>query len=72
MLIERVRERAELIAQIGKLAIEKAHSAGGAAYYMDARLGDGIIKELPDGTRQNIRYDENWNEIVLETHGERS
>lgn len=70
MLIERVQEKAEAIAQIGKRAIEKAHRAGGAAYYMDPRFGEGIIKELPDGTRQKIRYDENWNEIVMETHGE--
>ena len=37
-------------------AIQRAHSAGLPAYYFDADLGEGIIKETPDGTRQRVRF----------------
>ncbi len=35
----------------GVLALEQAKAAGVAAYYRDPSLGQGLVKELPDGRR---------------------
>jgi stage V sporulation protein SpoVS len=42
------------IAKVGVKAIEQAHAVGVAAHYIDESLGDGLVKEMPDGTRQLI------------------
>ena len=56
------------MAEMGQRAIAESKALGVPAYYMDPTLGAGIIKELPDGTRQRVERTEG-NEIVLETFG---
>ena len=55
MIFDKARENAEAIKQGGARAIEEAKRVGVPAYYLDPSLGEGIIKELPDGTRQRIK-----------------
>lgn len=54
MLFEKARENAAAIRQIGARAIEEARKAGVPVFYMDPSLGEGIIKEMPDGTRHRL------------------
>lgn len=57
---------AEAIRTAGGRAASDMLRAGVAIYYMDAALADGIIKELPDGTRQRVEIGDE-DDIVLET-----
>lgn len=50
MLLDKWRENAERVRQVGRIAVEKARAASVCAYYRDQALG-GIIKEMPDGQR---------------------
>jgi hypothetical protein len=68
MIFERARENAKAMAQMGQRAIAESKALGVPAYYVDPTLGAGIIKELPDGTRQRVERIEG-KEIVLETLG---
>jgi hypothetical protein len=54
VLLEKAREYAEEIRQAGAEAIKVALAAGVPVYYFDGNLGEGIIKEMPDGTRFRI------------------
>jgi hypothetical protein len=38
------------------------------AHYVDPALGDGIIREMPDGTRQRVDLNDG-EEVVVETFG---
>lgn len=66
MLLENATKNAEAIRTAGKRAIAQAKMAGVPVYYMDPALGDEIIKELPDGTRQKVRVQAD-EDVVLET-----
>jgi hypothetical protein len=44
--------------------------AGVPVYYLDNALGEGIVKEMPDGTRHLIEV-RDGNEIVLQTFAPR-
>ena len=68
MIFERARENAKAMAQMGQRAIAESKALGVPAYYVDPALGAGIIKELPDGTRQRVERIEG-KEIALETLG---
>lgn len=68
MLSKLVAEKAEAILQAGARAVEEARQAGAPAYYMDRSLGDGIIREMPDGTRERIRCHEG-EDVVVESYG---
>jgi hypothetical protein len=68
MIFEKARENAEEIKKGGARAIEEAKKAGAPAYYMDPTLGEGIIKEMPDGTRHHIKLIEG-EDVVIETFG---
>ena len=70
MLLDILRQDEELIAQAGPKVIKKALEAGVAAYYLDNTLGEGIIKEMPDGTRHLIDL-RDGEEIILQTFGRR-
>lgn len=72
MILKKAHENAEALRQAGRCAIEKAHRAGAPAYYMDKSLGEGIIKELPDGTRQKIELAEDGEQIIVESYGKRN
>jgi hypothetical protein len=70
MLLDVLHQNEERIAQAGPKAIRKALEAGVAVYYLDKALGEGIVMEMPDGTRQLIEV-RNGNEIVLQTFAPR-
>jgi len=54
VLLEKAREHAEEIRGAGAEAAKLALAAGVPVYYFDDRLGDEIIKEMPDGTRFRV------------------
>jgi len=68
MIFEKARQNAEEIKKGAARAIEDAMKAGAPAYYMDPALGEGIIKEMPDGTRHRIDLIE-AEDVVIETFG---
>lgn len=68
MIFEKARENAEEIKKGAACAIEEAKKAGAPAYYMDPDLGEGIIKEMPDGTRHRIKLIDG-EDVVIETFG---
>ena len=71
MLLEKWQENEDRVRQMGVEAITRARAAGVPSYYMDPSVGDGIIKEMPDGTR--ILLDPSVDEEkVLKTLGPRS
>ena len=39
---------------LGSRAVAEARRDGVAAYYMDPALGAGLVRELPDGTRERL------------------
>ena len=57
--------------QMGERAIESARRDGVPAYYVDASLGQGIIRELPDGTRERIER-KGSRRVVVERYEPRS
>lgn len=65
-LLENADTYAEAIRTAGGRAAAELKRAGVAVYYMDDAVSDGIIRELPDGSRQKVQVggDE---DIVLET-----
>ena len=65
MLFEHVKESAEALKASGREAIAEAHAAGVPAYYIDA---GGIVRELPDGTRDRFILNANGVEIVEHLH----
>ena len=71
MIFDKARENAAEIKKMGRYAIAKSHKAGLPAYYMDPALGEGIIKEMPDGTRHRIALVDSA-QVVLETFGPRN
>jgi hypothetical protein len=70
MLFEKARENEAAIRQMGARAIAAARKAGVAAYYLDPSLGEGLIKEMPDGTRHRLKAGDS--NTVVESFGPRS
>lgn len=68
VLFERIRENADAIRQVGGRAVREARNLGVPAHYVDPALGDGIIREMPDGTRQRVDLNDG-EEVVVETFG---
>lgn len=66
-LAKLIRDNAEAISEVGLRALEEAKKAGVPAYYMDRSVGDGIIREWPDGTREHIEH-RGGQMVVLETY----
>lgn len=56
---------------MGFEAIARAKAAGVPSYYMDPAIGDGIIKEMPDGSRVLLDSSADG-EKVLRTLGSRT
>lgn len=65
-LLENADTFAEAIRTAGSRAAADMQRAGVAVYYMDHALSDGIIKELPDGTRQAVEIGDH-EEVVIRT-----
>jgi hypothetical protein len=53
MIIEQWRRNEARVRQAGRIAIEEARRAGAPAYYHDPKAG-GIVREMPDGSRQLV------------------
>lgn len=51
MIFRLARENADAIRAMGRGAILEAHAAGVDAHYRDALLGEGVVRESPDGVR---------------------
>lgn len=66
MLLENATKYEEAIRTAGERAMRRARLAGVPVYYMDARLADGIIRELPDGSRQVVEI-RDGEDIVVES-----
>jgi hypothetical protein len=69
-LTKLIRENAEAIKQVGARALEEARQAGVPAYYMDPALGPGIVREMPDGTRERIERRQG-RDVIVETYDPR-
>ena len=70
VLIDRIRENAEPIRQVGDHAVREARKLGVPAHHVDPALGDGIVREMPDETRQRVEL-KDGEEVVVETFGPR-
>ena len=70
MIVEKWHQNEASVLRAGELAVDAARKAGVPAYYTDPSIGEGIVKELPDGTRQLVRVDGD-RDIVLGTFGPR-
>ena len=66
MLFDKIRENAEGLRRMGERAVAQAGRAGVAAYYMDPAFGDDIIRELPDGRREIIRWGQGGAPVPIE------
>lgn len=54
MLLEKLRKNKDRIKAAGRIAVEQAKAAGVPSYYRDPKLGDRLIREMPDGSRMAI------------------
>jgi hypothetical protein len=70
MLLDILHQDEERIAQAGLKAIKKALEAGVPVYYLDNALGEGIVKEMPDGTRHLIDV-RDGDEVILQSFARR-
>lgn len=68
MLLENATKYEQAIRTAGQRAMQQAKRAGAPVYYMDPAISDGIIRELPDGTRQVVAIGEG-EDIVIKTLG---
>jgi hypothetical protein len=64
-LLKNADTYSEAIRTAGGRAAAELKRAGVAVYYMDESIAEGIIRELPDGTRQKVEINKN-EEIVVE------
>ena len=53
-LLDLFERNARTIHQVGARALAGAQRDGVPAFYMDRSLGTGIIREWPDGTREQV------------------
>jgi hypothetical protein len=70
ILFEKLHENAGAIRRVGECAVAEAKRLGVSSHYMDPSLCDGIIREMPDGTRQHVVLKDKV-EVVIETFGPR-
>ncbi|KQT54838.1 hypothetical protein ASG43_04640 [Aureimonas sp. Leaf454] len=66
MILDKLRENEHLIAQVGLMALARAKEAGAPAYYSDPSLGEGYIKEMPDGRRFLVTIEDGIETIKAE------
>jgi hypothetical protein len=62
MLFDRVKQAAADLACAGREEIEKAKSAGVPAYFSD---GQGIVREMPDSSRERVAIGADGHEVIL-------
>lgn len=56
ILFDKLRQNAEAIRHTGIDAIAEARRLGVSSHYIDPTVGAGIVRELPDGTRQRLEH----------------
>ena len=66
VLFDKLRENAETIRQVGERAVQEARRLGVPSHYMDTTVCAGIIREMPDGSRQRVEL-KDGREIVVES-----
>ncbi|GGK39475.1 hypothetical protein [Salinarimonas ramus] len=71
MLFDKARQNELAIRRMGVKAVAEARKAGVAAYYVEPAFGDGIVKEMPDGTRHLIEA-ANGTDVVIRSIAPRS
>ena len=69
-LLDLIELKKAEIARMGEEEIAEAKRAGVPAVYMDAALGPGLIREMPDGTRERFES-RDGHIVVLERFGPR-
>lgn len=57
MLFQNLDKHAESLRTMGLRAIEDANRAGVPAYFMDPRLGEGVIRRLPNGRLERVKFE---------------
>lgn len=65
MLLENAAKYEDAINSAGERAMQRAKRVGAPVFYMDATITDGIIRELPDGSRQRVEI-RGGEDVVLE------
>jgi hypothetical protein len=66
MTLDQINRREKEIREAGPKAISAALAAGVPVYYYDDRLGEEIVKEMPDGRRYGVKV-EDGEDIVVKT-----
>lgn len=66
MIVEKWRQNRLRVEQAGHDAIKEAHKAKTAAYYLEKNHPDGIVREMPNGSRQLIRIVEGKVTLIRE------
>ena len=66
MLMETWRRNADALRRVGEQALKAAREARVPAYYSDPSLGEGLIKEMPDGSRFRVAVAGD-DDVILET-----
>ena len=70
MTLDQINRREKEIREAGPRAIRAALAAGVPVYYYDDRLGEEIVKEMPDGRRYGVKV-EDGEDIVVKTFAPR-
>ena len=66
VLFDALRKNADAIRRVGERAVEEARRLGVPCHYMDADVCAGIIREMPDGSRQRVEL-RDGREIAVES-----
>lgn len=66
MTLDQINRRENEIREAGPKAIRTALAAGVPVYYYDDRLGEEIVKEMPDGRRYGVKV-EDGEDVVVKT-----
>ncbi len=64
MTLDQINRRENEIREAGPKAIRTALAAGVPVYYYDDRLGDEIVKEMPDGRRYGVKVEDGEDVVV--------
>lgn len=68
MLLENATKYDEASSSAGERAMQRAKGAGAPVYYMDAAIAEGIIRELPNGSRQRVEITGGEDVVLEELH----
>lgn len=69
MIIDQWHRNETKVRQAGRIAVEEARRAGAPAYYHDQKAG-GLVREMPDGSRQLVEILDG-EDVVVEQLGPR-